>query len=309
MMANLHEIVRIPEGALAWVYLFSENNITSVSNHWHYSLELTMICDGQAHYTINGHELHPKKGELVLINSGDLHGCQIPQGQCEGISIMIPNRYLAQFNQDQDTVLFRLDSAAHEYRRILDYCEELYHVFSRRSTDPYAQLRINSLVSDVTYVLFSRFRWDDFSPHSIESQKYRKRCFEFAKYIDENFREDISMQHLMKEFCISKEHLARIFRDHMGTTFKQHLTRTRMYNAYKLLTGSDLTITQIAMDSGFSDSRAFIASFCKIYGATPGQYRHEFQNLQIGYQDAIRQPVLFPEEMNARKVFEEKKKD
>lgn len=299
-MSDFHEIIRIPEGALAWVYLFSENGITEVSNHWHHSLELTMICEGAAVYTINGHELHPQKGDLVLINCGDMHSCHIPREGCEGINIMIPNRYLTQFGQGRDTIFFRLKNESVDYAQLVNLCARLYHVFAMRGKDPYAQLHVNSLVSDIMYLLFSAFRWDDFSPHSIESQKYRRRCREIMKYIDEHFRENISMHSLMDAFGISKEHLARIFREYMGTSFKQHLTRTRMYSAYKLLTGSDLTITQIAMDSGFSDSRAFIASFRRIYGATPGQYRREFQNLQIGYHDASRPMILFSNEDRRR---------
>ena len=76
-MGNFQEIIKVSEGALAWTYLFSENRIGKVSRHWHQGLELTMVLDGEVLYTVNGKHFTAKKGDVVLINIGDYHSCQI----------------------------------------------------------------------------------------------------------------------------------------------------------------------------------------------------------------------------------------
>ena len=150
---------------------------------------------------------------------------------------------------------------------------KLYHVFSRRGEDPFAMLRINALLCETAYLLFTGFLMDEFAPLAVESKKYRARCQEIIEYVEDHYREALSMRSLAARFCISREHLARVFRDYMGTTFKTHLTRVRMYMAYELLVNTDLTLIQISLDSGFSDSRAFISSFKRLYGVTPSRYR------------------------------------
>lgn len=295
-MGRFLEIIKVPEGALAWIYLFSENQITEVSLHWHHSMELTLITQGEARYTINGIRRTVKKGDLVLINSGDLHGCSVKPDACEAINIMFPNSFLSQFAKNCDTPLFRLDNTKVEYTALAGLCEKLYRVFSERTKDRYAQLIVNSVICDIAYLLLSSFRWDEFMPQSIESEKYRERCSELVKYVDGHFRENITVESVSNAFCISKEHLARIFRDQMGTTFKKHLTRVRMYHAYKMLAGSDYTLIQIAMECGFPDSRALIASFKKVYGITPSRYRKEFyQNVHADFHNAKRMDFFLEE--------------
>jgi AraC-like DNA-binding protein len=292
-MNVVFETIKVPDGADAWVYLFSENNITVVPAHWHFSVELTFICRGQALYTNNGHRLTIGEGGLILINSGDVHSCLIDPGSCEGVNIMFPNKYFTQYVKSEDPVLFRLNSQTADFDCLVRKCEDLYSVFTARREDPYAQLRINSLVCDISWLLLRSFRWSIFTPLSIVSEKYRKRCSDITDYINFHFREQISVKTLMNTFYISKEHLARIFRKYMGTTFKKYLDNVRTYHAYRLLIGSDLAIVQIAMDCGFSDARSFISAFRKIYGITPGKYRHEYyEEAHQGFGVSVR-PAIF----------------
>ena len=293
-MPNFNEIIQVPDNALAWVYLFSENNITEVSQHWHDSFELTLIVKGAAPYTINGRRVCAAAGDLLFINAGDMHSCSVDLGSCEAVNIMFPRRFLAQFGKTDDMILFQLDKTSPAYPELVRCCENLYPVFAIRREDPYAQLRINGIVYDIAYLLFSRFRWNEFSPLSIESVKYRRRCREIIEYLDDHFQDDVSMKDLADALGLSREHLARIFREYMGTSYKKYITRLRMYHAYTLLTASDLSIIEIAMRCGFSDCRAFISSFRSIYGTTPGKYRRTFyQNVQGDFREAVRSDAFY----------------
>jgi AraC-like DNA-binding protein len=295
-MNAVFETIKVPDGADAWVYLFSENNITAVPAHWHFSVELTFMCRGQALYTINGRHLTLRQGDLILINSGDVHRCHINPASCEGINIMFPNNYFAQYVKGEAPVLFKLNSQIADFDCLVRKCTDLYSVFTNRREDPYAQLRINSLVCDISWLLLTCFQWSIFTPLSIVSEKYRKRCRDITDYIDLHFREQISMKTLTNTFYISKEHLARIFRKYMGTTFKKHLDKVRTYHAYRMLIGSDLAITQIAMECGFSDVRSFISAFRKIYSITPGKYRHEYyEEVHQSFGGSKRSAVFDPQ--------------
>jgi AraC-like DNA-binding protein len=300
-MSNFHEIIQVPDNALAWVYLFSENNITEVSQHWHDSFELTLIVRGTAPYWINGRRIRAAAGDLLFINAGDMHSCSIDSDECEAVTIMFPRRFLAQFSNSDDMILFQLDAKSAAYPELVCKCENLYHVFAMRKEDPYAQLHINSIVYDIAYLLFSQFRWKEFSPQSVDSIKYRRRCREIIEYLDDHYQDDISMKDLVGALGISREHLTRIFREHMGTSYKRYITRLRMYHAYTLLTGSDLSIIEIAMRCGFSDCRAFITSFRGIYGTTPGKYRRTFQNVQSDFKDAVRNDAFYRLKETARR--------
>ena len=143
--------------------------------------------------------------------------------------------------------------------------------------------------------------WDVLISACLESIKYRRRCREIIEYLDDHYQDDIAMKNLTDALRLSREHLTRIFREHMGTSYKKYVTRLRMYHAYTLVTGSDLSIIEIAMRCGFSDCRAFIASFRGIYGTTPGKYRRTFQNVQSDFKDAVRSDAFYRLKETARR--------
>ncbi|MBT9825075.1 AraC family transcriptional regulator [Enterocloster clostridioformis] len=278
-MGNFQEIIKVSEGALAWTYLFSENRIGKVSRHWHQGLELTMVLDGEVLYTVNGKHFTAKKGDVVLINIGDYHSCQIdhrPQA-CEAMNIIFPEEFLRCFSKS-DRIYFELARTGKEDDKLKELLEKLYVIFINRVDTPYAQLAVNGVVCEIAYTLFTGCFQDSFDTQ-IWSEKYKERCKSLTDYIDEHYSEDISLESLSEEFHISRDHLSRIFRTCMGTTFKKHLTRTRMYHAYKLLIHTDLTLLEISMKCGFADSRSFISSFKQVYHTTPSKYRTSLEGI------------------------------
>jgi AraC-like DNA-binding protein len=56
-------------------------------------------------------------------------------------------------------------------------------------------------------------------------------------------------------------------------TFVEYVSKCRVHQARILLISTDMSVLDIALECGFSDSRRFIMSFKKEYGITPLQYR------------------------------------
>lgn len=239
-----------------------------------------MLLDGEALYTVNGTQMIAQKGDIILINIGDFHSCQIDHKAqtCEAINIIFPEEFLRYFSKS-DRLFFEIRKEGNQYRQLKQQLLDLYQLFINRFEDPFSQLLINSAVCTITHTLYTGFQQADFQSLEILSEKYKKRCKNVMDYIDQNYREDLTLEVLSEEFGLSKDHISRIFRSCMGVTFKQHLTRVRMYHAYKLLIHTDLTLLEISMESGFSDSRAFISSFKQVYNTTPSQYRSSLERI------------------------------
>lgn len=69
------------------------------------------------------------------------------------------------------------------------------------------------------------------------------------------------------------EYLARDFKKHTGSTFREYLDKVRLNHAFELLYGTDYSMLEVAMMSGFADVRSFIKSFKKEHGMTPYQFK------------------------------------
>jgi transcriptional regulator GlxA family with amidase domain len=75
---------------------------------------------------------------------------------------------------------------------------------------------------------------------------------------------------------LASRSLARRFEQELGMTWRGALRRLRMLRAIELLAATDHTVTQIAMDVGYSSLSAFESAFRDLTDKTPTEFRAEF---------------------------------
>ena len=99
------------------------------------------------------------------------------------------------------------------------------------------------------------------------------RISQSLKYIQDNFRESLSLEMLAELAKLSKSQFLRIFHRKFGKSPIQYQLELRMEYARDLLKQTDLPINAIAEESGFSDSNYFSARFHRSFGISPKNYR------------------------------------
>lgn len=97
------------------------------------------------------------------------------------------------------------------------------------------------------------------------------------KEIDKNFKEELSLNYLSEKNGISKYHLSREFKKYTGTTVNEYIINSRISYAKELLKYSDLSVNEIAYESGIHNVSHFINLFKSRENSTPLAYRREWQ--------------------------------
>src|SRR5690606_11588841 len=92
--------------------------------------------------------------------------------------------------------------------------------------------------------------------------------------------EDISLDELAAEARLSSFHFARMFKQSLGVPPRVYLTQLRMERACELLEQTDLPVTEIAQEVGYSSNQVLARIFTKHQRMTPTDYRR-----------AVRDPV------------------
>ncbi|SFD65676.1 AraC-type DNA-binding protein [Paenibacillus catalpae] len=92
-------------------------------------------------------------------------------------------------------------------------------------------------------------------------------------YMEENFRQSISLEQLAKITFVSKYYLSHLFRQEVGMSTIQYLIRCRMEAAKRYLQITDRPVKEIAELVGYQSETTFHNIFKKMTGLTPGQYR------------------------------------
>ncbi len=97
-------------------------------------------------------------------------------------------------------------------------------------------------------------------------------------YLFESYGQDITLDSLSEQFNISKFHLLRTFRQHLGLTPNEYLQNIRITKAKELLRTTNLPVGIIANTVGIDSTSYFIAAFKKQEGITPHKYRTAWAN-------------------------------
>jgi AraC family transcriptional regulator len=92
-------------------------------------------------------------------------------------------------------------------------------------------------------------------------------------YMLQHLDQPIGLEDLAAQARLSRYHFCTAFRITTGRTPHAWLTEQRMARARSLLSDPDLTVSQVALAVGYATQSAFAASFRKVVGLTPTQFR------------------------------------
>ena len=104
------------------------------------------------------------------------------------------------------------------------------------------------------------------------------RVAEMIGWLEQNYAKSWKISDLAKLLCVSDGHLHRIFKEATGQSPIDYLLKLRLQRAMELLSGTHLSITEIAFSTGFNDSNYFTRQFKKVVGVTPCTYRRQLNH-------------------------------
>ncbi|TPE53433.1 helix-turn-helix domain-containing protein [Maribrevibacterium harenarium] len=118
------------------------------------------------------------------------------------------------------------------------------------------------------------------NPERLPEPDYDKsRTASILFWLQQHYVEPIRLAPLCHHVHLSESQLQRIFKRSTGVSISHYVARLRIAKACSLLTESDLTMTDIAAQSGFFDSAHFSRSFSRTVGLSPTQYRKHHKDL------------------------------
>lgn len=105
-----------------------------------------------------------------------------------------------------------------------------------------------------------------------------KVCENIIKILKESVYDKIRIDDLVAKLNYSKSYLFRTFKDEMGCSIISYYNNIKMEKAKKLLTQTDLTVTEISYRLGFDSQSYFTKSFKNLTNYSPLVYRKIFKS-------------------------------
>ncbi|MGV3025760.1 helix-turn-helix domain-containing protein [Clostridium thermobutyricum] len=278
-----YEKINLNENIPAFIWCVDKENYSIddylyISPHWHRSMELTLVIEGEINGRINGTPISVKKNEFVFVNSGDVHEFEKNKTQISsGVIMIISYDFIKKVYPNFDNVRLDIKKVGLKKDRLI----EIFLDIKEYSLNPKEldYLKINSYLYEILYILFSNCISEEVTIQD-ERFKYRERQKEILTYINENYKEDLSLDYMAKKFYMSKEYFSRKFHQWFGVTYKVYLSNYRLNKAYENIIKTDENIKDISAIHGFSNVKSFINIFKEKYGMTPNKYRKALKELK-----------------------------
>ena len=110
--------------------------------------------------------------------------------------------------------------------------------------------------------------------NTLSGRRYSDIIRTARKRIEQDYMsEDISLNTVAAEVCMSPSYFSSVFSKEMGKTFIEYLTEVRMEKAKQYLVCSSMKTSEISYEVGYKDPHYFSYIFKKTQGCTPKEYR------------------------------------
>lgn len=114
---------------------------------------------------------------------------------------------------------------------------------------------------------------------SSKGQEHAKKLSQICEYIDSHCTEDLTLDQIANMANFSKFHFTRLFKEYTHVSFYKYLSQKRISYAETLLADPEISVTEVAIRSGFSTPSAFIRMFKLCKDCTPTEYRKIFRKI------------------------------
>ena len=265
------------------LYYYSDTSLHQVSKHAHDYYEFYFFLEGDIRIEIED-QLYPLRyGDIMMIppyvvHRPIIHSFQKPY---QRFVFWISQEYCNYLTELSTDYAYAMQHIIHNKEYVYHNDKILFHSLQskliklieemnseRFGKSPQITLYVNDLVLHL-----NRLVYEQKHPKKAgeELSLYQNLC----SFIEEHIEEDLSLERLSLEFFVSKYHIAHVFKENLGLSIHQYITKKRLLLCRESII-SGMGITESYQTFGFGDYSSFYRAFKKEYGISP----KDFKNMQ-----------------------------
>lgn len=266
------------------ILLHINHETDNYSTHWHTAIELIMPISNFYTITIGKTTYRLMEGEILVIPPGELHELIAPSEGVRRILLfdfsLISNlrgfsNIISVLNQPR---LISEATAPEILPQLQSLFDEITSEYNSKNT--LREAAIYALIIQMFVLLGRKYMSTEnlFPDVKVNKQKeYIDKFNLIFEYINNNFMEDISLEAIADVAGFSKFHFSRLFKQFTDMSFYDYLNQRRVKEAEKYLLNPSLSITEIALRSGFSSISTFNRVFKSFKECTPTEFKNLYR--------------------------------
>ncbi|MGN7357312.1 helix-turn-helix domain-containing protein [Paenibacillus sp. SAF-054] len=242
--------------------------------HAHQCSEIFYIVSGQGEFHVGDSVFPVKADQLVIINSNVVHTeSSVPLCSLEYIVMGVEGCDFL-LTDNEDCGYCNID-CSDTNKDILQYMELILAELEGKKT--YYNVVARNLLEILSVKLL---RHNSVVLKQTTTSKSSIQLAFVKRYLDNNYKEDITLDLLAKIAHLNKYYLSHLFKKAYGTSPIHYLVQRRITESRHLLAQTDYPISEIALMLGFSSYSYFSQSFNRIETISPQKYRQRAKSIR-----------------------------
>lgn len=258
---------------------YNEQNVP-YELHWHSAMEIVIPIENYYEVSVGDTVYHLEPDEIIIIPPREVHEILTPPTGKRFIYLMNIDSIinLRSFSGVAPILSQPIHMTPESHPRIYD---DIYNILVRIRSEyfnqnEFAELTIQALLLNIFVKIGEnrtqeRYLFTNVKPG--KQHEYVQRFNAALEYIDMNYTDEISLEYLADQIGFSKFHFSRLFKQYTNYNFSDYLCLRRVQAAEQLLEDPAYSITEVALNSGFSSISTFNRIFKQKKGITPSEYR------------------------------------
>lgn len=262
---------------------YDQYGATTFPPHWHEHLEFLYFVEGEARITCNSLSYDVGPGDLVVVNSTDMHhGMSLSDRLFYFAVILDPSllhsqlidavetKYITPITQNR--IVFR--NLITDDPAVTDCIDSLIREYKGREFG--YELAVKACLYRLLTVLLRNHAVTGQSPNEYSARlRNLERLGPVFQYIEENYRSRIAVDDLAAIASLSRYHFCRQFKELTDKTVTDYVNFVRINKAESLLRTTGLSIAEVASETGFGDIYYFSKLFKAYKKIPPSKFRSE----------------------------------
>ncbi|MDO4357082.1 MAG: AraC family transcriptional regulator [Clostridia bacterium] len=227
--------------------------------HFHAGIELVYVCKGSFSGIINGKAVEIRENQMLVNSCYAVHAYD--NSRLEAIITVIPMNAVPTLKKKLTASRFSANVITDDEDLTLSKFMLMMKTFSENK---YMQCGLSEAL--LGYLI------ERVGLESVDASDHSNLLCRILMYLNENFKEPLTVETLSEYFGYSRSRFSHLFKANLGYSLPRYLNTLRIRHAAELLLRTDMTVTQIALESGFNNTHTFYTAFRSVFGQTPAEY-------------------------------------
>lgn len=250
------------------------------ASHCHDFTEICYIMSGKGEYMVDGKKVAVSQGDILIYNPGVYHEAIYTKQKEQMMEFFIAfDNYQFKdmppdhFIMEEGEFLFHGDSTLQQ--KLSRLCSSISTEQANGGPGRYFMLKSYLIQFLLLLLREKKGSYKAQEGYSFESVNKTYVVEQMVNYINDHYREKISLDQIAKNMYLSSFYISKIFKSETGETPINYAIKIRLEKAKELFEKQEkLNVQEVAAYVGYDDAYHFSKLFKKHYGSAPSHYKN-----------------------------------